>query len=125
MAWLANLLFVADDGGAGAELGGDILHHFGVERLVHGDEDAAHEQRGDQVLGANFELLGQVLYADAFGHGDFARDGQRLVAELRGAAKTWRRHKALHRAFLRLGILLPAAPARFLRVRAAGAVLRR
>ncbi len=77
-----QFFFVADDGGAGAELGGDVLHHLGVERLVHGDEDAAHEQRRDQVLGANFELLGQVLHADAFGHRDLAGDGQRLVAEV-------------------------------------------
>ena len=95
---------------AGAELGRHVLHHLGVERLVHGDEDAAHQQRGDQVLGANFELLGQVLHADALGHGDLAGDGQRLVAVLH-AAIAWRRHKALHRAFLGLGILLLAAAA--------------
>ena len=75
---VGQLLFVADDGGGGAELGGHVLHHLGVERLVDGDEDAAHEQGGDQVLGADFELLGQVLDADAFGHGDFTRDRQRL-----------------------------------------------
>ena len=56
-----------------------VLHHLGVERLVHGDEDTAHQQRRDQVLGANFELLGQVLDADALGHRDLAGDGQRLL----------------------------------------------
>ena len=110
---VGEFFFVADDGGAGAELGGHILDHLGVERLVDGDEDAAHEQGGDEVLGADFELLGQVLDADAFGHGDFAGDGQRLIAEMCGPAKTWRRHKALHWAFLGLGILLaPPRPAR-------------
>ncbi len=117
-----NLLFVADHRGGRAEFRGDVLHHLGVERLVDGDEDTAHEQDGDQVLGANLELLGQVLYADALGHGDFPRDRHRLVAELCGAAKTWRRHEALHRAFLRLGILLAtAAPRRV--AHAAGAAL--
>ena len=38
---VGDLLFVADDGGGGAELGGDVLHHLGVEGLVDGDEDAA------------------------------------------------------------------------------------
>ena len=95
---------------AGAELGGHVLDHLGVERLVDGDEDAAHQQRGDQILGADFELLGQVLYADAFGDRDLAGDGQRLVAVLH-AAITWRRHKALHRAFFGLGILLLATAA--------------
>ena len=62
----------------GAELGGDVLDHLGVERLVDGDEDAAHQQGGDQVLGADFELFGQVLDADALGDRDLAGDGQRL-----------------------------------------------
>ena len=105
-----DLLFVADDGGGSAELGGHVLHHLGVERLVDGDEDAAHEQRGDQVLGADVELFGQVLDADALGDGDLAGDGHRLVAVLH-AAIARRRHKALHRAFFGLGILLLATAA--------------
>ena len=105
-----QLFFVADDVGGRAELGGHVLHHLGVERLVDGDEDAAHEQGGDQVLGADFELLGQVLDADALGDGDLAGDGQRLGAVLH-AAIAWRRHKALHRAFFGLGILLLASAA--------------
>ncbi len=108
---VGELFFVADDGGRRAKLGGDVLHHLGVERLVDGDEDAAHEQHGDQVLGADLEFFGQVLYADALGHGDFTGDGQRLGAELWRTAETWRRHKALHRAFLGLGILLASATA--------------
>ncbi len=107
---VGQLFFVADDGGRRAELGGHILHHLGIERLVHGDEDAAHQQRRDQVLGADFELLRQVLHADAFGDGDLAGDGQRLVAVLH-AAIAWRRHKALHRAFFGLRILLLATSA--------------
>ena len=106
-----QLLFVADDVGRGAELGRNVLHHLRVERLVDRDEDAPHEQRRDQVLGANFELLGQVLDADALGHRDLAGDGQGLMAEVGRPAETPRRDKALHRAFLGLGILLASAPA--------------
>src|SRR6185437_9210069 len=104
-----QFLFIGDDVGLGAEAGGHVLHGFCVERLVNGDEEAAHEQDGDQVLGANFELLGQVLDADAFGHRDLAGDRQGLGGEVGCPAKTWRRDKALHRAFLGLGVLLATA----------------
>jgi hypothetical protein len=107
---VGDLFLVADDGGGSAELGGYVLDHLGVEGLVDGDEDAAHEEGGDEVLGADFELFGQVLDADALGDGDFAGDGQRLAAVLHPAI-TWRRHKALHRAFLGFGILRAAAAA--------------
>ena len=111
---------------AGAELRRHILHHLGVKRLVHGDEDAAHQQGCDQILGADFELLRQIFHADAFGDGDLARDGHRLVAVLH-AAVTWRRHKALHRAFFGLRILLlsTAAAARACALRARRSVRRR
>src|SRR6185312_8259106 len=99
---------VADDIGASAKLGGDILDHLSVEGLVDGDKYAAHEQHGDQVFGADLELLSQILHADTLGYGDLARDGQRLCAELR-AAIARRRHKALHWAFLHLGVLLASA----------------
>ena len=112
---VGQFFFVADNGCACTELGSNVLHHGGVERLVHGYEYTAHQQCCDQVLGANFELLGQILHADAFSYGDFAGDRQRLIAEVRGAAKTWWRHKALHWAFLGLWILLATA---------AGAILR-
>ncbi len=102
---VGNLFFVADHGCRRAELGGDVLDHLGVERLVHRNEHSGHQECRDQVLGAHLELLGQVLDADAFGDRDLARDGQRLSAILHPAI-TWRRHKALHWAFLRLGILL-------------------
>ncbi len=105
---VGDLFFVADDGGGGAEFGGDVLDHLGVEGLVDGDEDAAHEQRGDEVLGADFEFLGQVLYADALSDGDFAGDGKGLAAVLNSAI-AWRRHKALHRAFLGFGVLRATA----------------
>jgi hypothetical protein len=105
---VGDFFFVADDGGGGAELGGDVLDHLGVEGLVDGDKDAAHEQRGDEVLGADFEFFGQVLYADAFGDGDFAGDGKGLAAVLHSAI-AWRRHKALHRAFLGFGVLRTTA----------------
>ena len=51
--FVRHLVFEADDLGVGAELARDILHQFAVERLVHCDEDAAHEQRRDQILAAD------------------------------------------------------------------------
>ena len=61
-----------------------------------------------QILGADVEFFRQVFHADAFGDRDFARDGHRLSAVLH-AAIAWRRHKALHRAFFGLGVLLLAS----------------
>ncbi len=63
-----------------------------------------------RILGADIELLGQVLDADTLGDRDFAGDGQRLAAVLHSAIAR-RRHKALHRAFFGLGILLGASAA--------------
>ncbi len=40
---VGDLFLVADDVGGGAELGGDILDHFGVEGLVDGDKDTFHQ----------------------------------------------------------------------------------
>ncbi len=107
---VGEFFLVADDGGGGAELGGHVLHHLRVERLIHRNEDAAHEQRGDEILGARFKLLGQVLHADPLRDRDVAGDGYGLGAVLR-AAIAWRRHKALHRAFFGLRILLLASSA--------------
>ena len=56
-----KLLFDRDDGGVGAELACDILHQFAFERLVDGDEHTLHQQYGDQILAANFELFGKIL----------------------------------------------------------------
>ena len=108
---VGDLLFVADHRGAGAELGGDILHHLCVQRLVDSDKDATHEQDGDQILGANFELFSKILDADALRDRDFAGNGQRVRAEICRSAKTRRWHKALHRAFLGLRILRASAAA--------------
>ena len=76
-----QLLFDGDDGGVGAELARDVLDQLAFERLVHGDEDAPHQQGSDQVLAANIELLGEVLHADAFGHRDGAGDRHGLAGE--------------------------------------------
>ena len=103
-----HLLFDGDDGCVRAELSRHILHQLAFERLVDGDEDTAHQQRCDQVLAANVELLGEVLHADAFRHRDGAGDRQWLVRNL-CSAKTWRRSEALHRAFLGLLVTLVAA----------------
>ena len=92
----------------GAELAGDVLDQLAFERLVDGDEDALHQQGGDEVLAADVELFGEVLDADAFGDRDGLGDGQRLARDLR-AAVTRRRLEALHRAFLGLLVALTAA----------------
>src|SRR6185503_14991108 len=101
-----ELFFIADHGCGCPEFRGHILHHLSVERLVDRDEDAAHQQNRDQVLRADLKLLRKVLHADAFRHRDLTRNWKRLVAEVGCATKTWRWHKALHWAFLRLRILL-------------------
>ena len=93
---LGQLLFEGDDRGLGAEVAGHVGGQIGIERLVDGGENAARQQAGDQVLGANSQLLRQVLHADAFRNGDAARDRQRLA----GKRKPRRRNEALHRAFL-------------------------
>ena len=62
---------------------GDFLDQLAIERLVDGDEDTLHQQRGDEILAANFELLGEIFHADAFGHGDGARDGHGPSGDLR------------------------------------------
>ena len=82
-----ELLFDGDDGGVGAELAGDFLDQLAVERLVDGDHDALHQQRGDEVLAADVELLGEVLDGDAFGDGDGLGDGHRLAGDLRAAER--------------------------------------
>ncbi len=106
--FILHLLFDRENDGVRTELARNILRQLAVERLVHGDEDAAHQQRGDEVLAAHFELLGEVLDADAFGDGDRPRDGQRLGGD-HGPAVTRRRLEALHRAFLALLVTLATA----------------
>src|ERR1700691_1687970 len=103
-----HLVFKSDDLGVGPELGSHILDQLSVERLVDGDKNAAHEQRSDQVFAAYSQFFRQILYADAFCHRDGTGDGHWLLGELR-AAKTRRGRKALHWAFLGLGILLASA----------------
>ena len=108
--FVRHLVFEADDAGVGAELTRHILHQLSIERLVHGDEDTAHQERRDEILAADSELFRQVLDADALGHRDGAGDGQRLLRNLRSAETRWRR-KALHRAFLGLRVLLASTAA--------------
>ena len=68
--FLGRLLFEGDDFGLGPEEARHLAGQFGVERLVDGGEDAAHHQASNQVLGANAELLRQVLHRDALGDRD-------------------------------------------------------
>ena len=91
-----RLLFEGDHVGFGAEEARHFAGQFGVERLVDGGEHAARQQTRDQIFRANFQLLGQILHADALGDGDVARDRQRLVRK----RQPRRRNIALHRAFL-------------------------
>ena len=79
--FVLELLFDGDDGGVGAELAGDVFDQLAFEGLVDGDEDALHQEGGDQVLAANVELFGEVLDADAFGDRDGLGDGQRLTGD--------------------------------------------
>ena len=79
-----------------AEEASHLRGQLGVERLVDGGENAAAQQARDQILGANFQLLRQILYADAFRDRDAARDRLRLVRHHHAR----RRRVALHRAFL-------------------------
>jgi hypothetical protein len=74
----SQLLFEGDDRSFGAEVTRHVGGEIGIERLVDGGEYAARQQAGNEVLGANAQLLSQVFHADTFGNGDGARDGQRL-----------------------------------------------
>ena len=93
---LRHLLFEGNYVCAGPEMASHFGGEFCVERLVDGGENSARQQPGNQVLGANAQLLCQVLYAGAFRNRDVPRDGQRLA----GKRQPWRRNEALHRAFL-------------------------
>src|SRR5258708_1187549 len=106
--FVGHLVLKGDDLGVGSELRSHILHQLSVERLVDGDKNAAHQKRCDQVFAAYTQLFGQIFYADAFCHRNGAGDRHRLLGNLR-SAETRRGRKALHWAFLGLGILLPSA----------------
>ena len=93
--FLRGLFFERDDVGFGSEEARHFGREFGIERLVDGREHAAAKQAGDEIFRADAELLGKILHADAFGDGDAARDGLRLV----GDHHARRRSVALHRAF--------------------------
>ena len=93
---LLNLILKADDRALGSEVAGHVAGEVFAERLVDGGKDATGQQAGDQVLGADVELFGKILYADAFRDGDRPRDRHRLIAE----RKPGRRRETLHRSFL-------------------------
>ena len=91
-----RLFFEGDDFRLRAEEARHLAGQFRVERLVDGRKHAAHHQPRDYVLGANAQLLGQVLHRDSFCNRDVPRDRRRLVADRHAR----RRSVALHRAFL-------------------------
>jgi hypothetical protein len=105
---ILDLLFDGDDLRVGAELTGNGFDELGVERLVHRDHHATEEQSGDEVLTADFQLLGEVLDRDALGDGDGARDGEIALGDLRGALA---RSVALECDFLVLDVALATASA--------------
>ena len=76
----------AERAGGCAEVAGDILGQFDVERLVDGGEDLAVDELLDDEAGLDAELLGQFLDGDAFADGDFAIDRRRTTDSSRGAA---------------------------------------
>ena len=93
---LLNLILKADDRALGSEVAGHVAGEVFAERLVDGGEDAASEQTRNEILGADVELLGKILDADAFRDGDGTRDRHRLIAE----RQPRRRRETLHRSFL-------------------------
>src|SRR5580698_2501943 len=92
---LGGLFLEGDDVGICSEEASHFACQFSIECLVDRREDTASQQTPDQVLGANFQFLGEILDADSFGDGNAARDGLRLIRK----REPRRRHKALHRAF--------------------------
>src|SRR5207302_3359856 len=88
----------ADHLGVSAKQASHVLSQFRVERLIHGGEDTTMQQARDNLLSANVELLGQLLYADALSNRDRPRDRQRLIRHLWRKPRRW--SEALHRAFL-------------------------
>ena len=91
-----RLFFKADHIGVGSEEARHLTGQFGIEGLINRGEDSASQQARDQIFGADFELLRQILDADSFSNRDAARDRLRLI----GKRQPRRRHEALHRAFL-------------------------
>ena len=94
--FLRSLLFEGDHIRVRSEETRHLAGQFGVQRLVDGGEHTAHQQAGNQILGAKSQLLSQILDADAFRDGDAARDRLRFVGE----RQPRRRRVALHRTFL-------------------------
>ena len=78
------------------EEAGNFAGQLRVERLIDGGKNAAREQARDEILSPDFQLLSEILNADAFCDRDVARDGQRLIRHHH--ARRW--NVALHRAFL-------------------------
>src|SRR5438552_18389911 len=74
-----RLLLKADHVGVGSEETRHLAGKLRVESLIDGREHTASEQACDQILCTNAEFLREVLYANAFGDGDAARDGLRLA----------------------------------------------
>ncbi len=61
---LLNLILKADDRALGSKVAGHVTGEVFAESLIDGGKDAASQQTRDQILGANVELLCEILYAD-------------------------------------------------------------
>ena len=79
--FLLRLLFKADDIRVSSKEASHLTGQFRIKRLVDGREHTSRQQPSDQVLGANIQLLRQILHADAFRNRDAPRDGLWLVRE--------------------------------------------
>ena len=62
-----DLLLEGDHHGLDAEVLGQLLGELGLEHVVDVGQDAALEQRLDQVLGLDAELLGELAHGHALG----------------------------------------------------------
>ena len=73
-----------------------LAGQFRIQSLIDRGKYALRQQTRDQILGADVQLLREILYADAFRDRDAARDRLRLIRHHH--ARWWR--VALHRTFL-------------------------
>ena len=80
---IGHLILEADHLHVGPELRRDFLDQLAIQRLVHRDKHALHQQRRNQILAADCQLLRQILHAHAFCHRDGARDLHRSCGDLR------------------------------------------
>src|SRR3989442_99406 len=72
--FLLDDLFKADDRSVRAKTAGDFFGRFAVERLIDGRKQAPVQELLDDVFGANFQFLRELLDRDALTQGDLPRN---------------------------------------------------